>query len=165
MRRWPPAVWLCIFCGSLLVLLGVGGDWNPQAFIPGALLMLAGFGASLYLAYGERRRRPRARGVPWLVPATALFYIVAAAAAALAGGKYVIAALGASIVPLTAAALLVATTRSKPAGGDTEHEDPYPGIGPDDDTPLGDTSEHSDAERVAEPDRRSWVNPQHGRPA
>jgi hypothetical protein len=49
---------------------------------------------------------------------------------------------------------IVATARAKttPAGGDasaSEHEDPLPGLGADDTTPLGDTPEHSDAERVA----------------
>jgi peptidoglycan/LPS O-acetylase OafA/YrhL len=161
MSRWPPAVWLCIFCGSLLVLIGVGGEWNPESFVPGALLMLAGLGLSIHFAYGQRRK-PSARGVAWLVPATALFYIAAAVAAALAGGKYVIAALGASVVPLTAAALIVATAREKTAGdAGADHRDPFPGIGVDDATPLGDTSEHSDADR----NRPSDLHPQHGRPA
>jgi hypothetical protein len=65
---------------------------------------------------------------------------------------YVLAAAAAALIPVTAAALIVATARKK-AAADSDHEDPFPGIGPDDDTPLGDTSEHSDAERV-EPERR-----------
>jgi hypothetical protein len=63
--------------------------------------------------------------------------------------------------PLTAVALLVATTRSKTVGADDARreaaadaeDDPFPGMGMDDHTPLGDTSQHSDAERVAAPER------------
>jgi hypothetical protein len=74
----------------------------------------------------------------------------------------VIIALLAALVPASAASLIVATARSKtrpdaarpvdesPAADD----DPTPGIGFDSETPLGDTPEHSDAERVARPDRR-----------
>jgi hypothetical protein len=90
--------------------------------------------------------------VAWLVPLTAAFYLAAGAAAAPAGGAYVLAAAAAALIPLTAAALIVATARKAAADGD--HEDPFPGIGPDEDTPLGDTSEHADAGRV-EPERRS----------
>jgi hypothetical protein len=154
MWRWPPAVWLCILCGSLLVAVGVGGGWNPEAFIPGVLIALAGFGLSLYLAYGRSRGRPAARGVSWLVPATAVFFAAVAAAAALSGGKYVIAALGAALIPLTAVALIIATTRSKTVGADAAAEDPYPGIGIDEGTPLGDTSEHSDADADRIPEGR-----------
>ena len=116
--------------------------------------------------------RPSARGVSWLLPAVAVFYLVTAAAAALSGGKledrygrkHVIAALGVSIIPLTAVALIVASTRSKTAADDDgRHEtsaaggdDSFPAMGMDDATPLGDTSEHSDAERVATPDDRAW---------
>ena len=161
MRRWPPLVWLCIALGSLLVAVGVGGAWNPEGFVPGALLLLVGFGLSLYLAYGRREDRPHAGGVAWLLPLTALFFLLAGAAGMLSGGKYALAALGAAIIPLTAVALIVATTRSKTAGADDARretaadaeDDPFPGMGMDDHTPLGDTSQHSDAERVATPER------------
>ena len=41
------------------------------------------------------------------------------------------------------------------ARGKTANANGAPGIGTDTATPLGDTSEHSTAERVARPDRRS----------
>jgi hypothetical protein len=97
------------------------------------------------------RGHPPATGVSWLLPVIAVFFVIAAAAGALAGGKYVIAAVGVSLIPLTAIALIAATTRAKTAGDD---DDVLPGMGMDDETPLGDTSEHSDAERVA-PDPRA----------
>jgi hypothetical protein len=152
MTRWPPLVWLLISAASLLVLIGVGGDYNPDALIPGIVLALVGFGLALYLAYGGRHG-PRPRGMTWMVPAVAAWYVASALAASLAGGKYVIAALGAAIIPMTAAALLIATVRTKTAQGDSD-DDPFPGIPLDDETPLGDTTEHSDAERVAKPDPR-----------
>jgi hypothetical protein len=152
MKRWPPLIWLLISAASLLVLVGVGGDYNPGALFPGIALALVGLGLALYLAYGGRHG-PRPKGLTWMVPAVAAWYVVNAIAAAIAGGKYVIAALGASIIPLTAAALLIASVRTKTAQG-TSHQDPAPGIPLDDETPLGDTTEHSDAERVAKPDPR-----------
>ena len=153
MGRWPPVVWLCIAGGSLLVLVGVGGDWNPWGFYSGVAAIAIGGSLGLYLAYGHWRHRPRARGVTWLVGGTIVFYVVCAGTAALAGGRYVLAAVGAALVPTTAAALLVATMRAKTVGADDarrettahQHEDPYPGIGIDDTTPLGDTDQHSDA--------------------
>jgi hypothetical protein len=149
--------------GSLLVLVGYNGpDYNPQALFPGLALILGAFGLSLYMAFGRWGHRPRPTGVAWLIPATATFYVLCAAAAVISGGQYVLAAILAGFIPLTAATLLTATARAKTAGdGDhprdvtgAAHADPYPGIGIDDATPLGDTPEHSDAERVAEPDPR-----------
>jgi len=168
MSRWPPLIWLLISLGSLLVIVGVGGNWDPGGFIPGGLLVLLGFGLSLYLAYGRMRDRPSARSVSWLIPAVAVFYVVTAAAAALSGGKYVIAALGAALIPLTATALIVASTRGKTVAGDDgrrestaeDSDDPFPAMGMDDATPLGDTAEHSHAERVATPDHRAWTRHQ-----
>jgi hypothetical protein len=63
--------------------------------------------------------------------------------------------------PLTAVALLVATTRSKTVGADDARreaaadaeDDPFPGWAWTTPPPLGDTSQHSDAERVATPER------------
>jgi hypothetical protein len=100
--------------------------------------------------------------VSWLIPATVVFYVVCAATALLAGEIYAIAAVGAGLIPLTAVTLITATARAKTVGDDAarrdatsaEHTDPFPGIGVDDTTPLGDTPEHSDAERVAKPDPR-----------
>jgi peptidoglycan/LPS O-acetylase OafA/YrhL len=162
MKRWPPLLWLCVSCGSLLILVGLGGEWNPVGLIPGILIVLVSLGISLYLAYGRPSEHPRASGVSWLVPATAVFYVAVATAAAFSGSRYVMAAVAAAGIPLAAAALIVATSRSKTAGsddarGDTtaaDDDDPLPGIGMDENTPLGDTAEHSDAERVAAADRR-----------
>jgi hypothetical protein len=151
--RWPPLIWPAISLASLLILVGIGGKWNPEGFIPGLAIVLIGCGFSLYLAYGRRGDRPPPRGVAWLVPLTAGFYAAAGAAAAFAGGAYVLAAAAAALIPLTASALIDATARRKGPAADGDHEDPFPGIGPDEDTPLGDTSEHSEAERVGPPRR------------
>jgi hypothetical protein len=70
---------------------------------------------------------------------------------------YGLAGLGAGVIPLTALSLLVATVRMKTVerGGAARDptadagDDPFPGIGMDDATPLGDTSEHSDADEGA----------------
>jgi hypothetical protein len=162
MRRWPPLVWLLISAGSLLILVGYNGaDYNPEAFWPGVAMAVIAFAVSLYLAYGNGGRNA-AGGLWWLVPAGAVFYLVAAIAGlAFAGDEYMLAALGAGLIPLTAASLIIATARSKTVhSGDRrvdptpEDDSPFPGVGMDDETPLGDTPEHSDAERVARPDRR-----------
>jgi drug/metabolite transporter (DMT)-like permease len=165
MSRWPPLVWLMVFVGSLLILVGYDGpEYNPQALIPGVLLIVGAVVLSFYFAFARMSDRPSARGVSWLIPATMVFYAICAFVALLSGGEYAVAALGAGMIPLTAATLITATARAKTANAEggrretaaAEHTDPFPGIGIDDSTPLGDTPEHSDAERVATPDRRSW---------
>jgi hypothetical protein len=163
MSRWPPIVWLMVAVGSLFLLIGYNGaEVNVPGLILGGLLIVAAVGLSFAMAFGRWGHRPRATGVAWLIPATAVFYLLCAAVAVIAGGSYAIAAITAGMIPLTAVTLLTATVRAKTAGDDDarretaagEHGDPFPGIGLDDDTPLGDTSEHSDAERGGEPDRR-----------
>jgi peptidoglycan/LPS O-acetylase OafA/YrhL len=162
MSRWPPILWITISAASLLVLVGYdGADYHPVAFFAGAGLAILGFALALWLAFG-RRDRPRPAGLAWLLPAAAVFYVVCAVVAATAGPAYAVAALAAGVIPATAAALLIATARTKTAGDDEHPRDlassatdaPLPGIGIDSETPLGDTPEHSDAERVARPDPR-----------
>ena len=80
-------------------------------------------------------------------------------AAAIADPSYALAALLAGFVLALAATLLVGLMRSKSVAGTggsqdasrAASDDAAPGIGIDRETPLGDTSEHSDAERVAKP--------------
>jgi hypothetical protein len=163
MGRWPPILWLCIAVGSLFLIVGYSGaDLNPPALVAGGVLIAAGAGGSLWLAFGHWRDRPQVGGVAWLIPATVAFYVLCALAGLIAGGAYAVAATIAGLIPLTAVTLLTAAARAKTAGGaDGRREttagasdDPFPGIGGDDATPLGDTNEHSDAERVARPDDR-----------
>lgn len=163
MTRWPPIVWVLVSVGSLLALIGYNGaELNPQALIPGVVLIVAAVALAFFLTFGRWGHRPHPRGVSWLIPATVVFYVVCAATALLAGESYAIAAVGAGLIPLTAVTLITATARAKTVGDDAarrdatsaEHTDPFPGIGVDDTTPLGDTPEHSDAERVAKPDPR-----------
>jgi peptidoglycan/LPS O-acetylase OafA/YrhL len=141
MGRWPPLIWLLISLASLLLLIGVGGDWNPAAFFPGAAALLVGFALAMHLAYSRRDVRRRAKGTSWLVALAAGFYAVCVAITAFAGTRYALAAAAAALVPLTATALLVATHGRKHADS---ARDPYPGIAPDHKTPLGDTDQHSD---------------------
>jgi hypothetical protein len=163
MNRWPPILWLMVFIGSLLILMGYSGsDADLRTLVPGLGLVVCALGLSLYLAFGARRDRPRDTGVSWLIPATVGFYVLCAIAASASGGAYAIAALTAGLIPLTAVMLLTATARAKTVGADdarrettaAEPADPFPGVGVDDATPFGDTPEHSDAERVGKPDRR-----------
>jgi hypothetical protein len=165
-RLWPPILWLCVSVGSLLVLIGYdGAETHPAALIAGLGLIAAGALGSLWLAFRGLRDHPSIRGVAWLVPATLAFYVICAIAASVAGGAYAVAAMVAGLIPLTAVALLTATARVKTAwDGDglgdrsAESDDPFRGIGADSATPLGDTPEHSTAERVTQPRPR----PRHG---
>ena len=89
------------------------------------------------------------------------FYAIAAIVAATPGPEYAVAAMLASLIPYSAALLLVRDGAiqdgrgGRPAAGRVRRADldPWPGIGVDDETPLGDTPEHSDEERVATPRR------------
>jgi membrane-bound ClpP family serine protease len=163
MTRWPPILWLCISVGSLLLLVGWNGaDLNPVALALGIVLIVAGAFGSLWLAFGRWGDRPQVGGLAWLLPATVAFYVLCAIAASIAGSQYGIVAIVAGLIPFTAVTLLTATARAKTVGQDDGQrdvapaaaDDPLPGIGGDDGTPVGDTSEHSNAERVARPDDR-----------
>jgi hypothetical protein len=158
MTRWPPLVWLMISVGSLFLLVGYDGhDFNPPAFVLGLLLIVGACAISFALAFGRFGDRPRPTGVAWLIPLTIVFYLLCAGAAMIAGGKYGIAAVLAGLIPLTAATLLTATARAKTVGSDraprdvsaVEDTDPYPGIGMDSETPLGDTPEHAAPDTAA----------------
>jgi NO-binding membrane sensor protein with MHYT domain len=162
MRRWPPVIWLFSFVSSLLILNGADTTYRPELLIPGIALAVAGLVLALWVAYGRYDDRPPATGISWLLPATAGWYLLSAIAASTAGTEYALAALAAGMIPMTAAAILVASARSKTVRSGhrpvdvtgVNDDDPFPGIGVDDETPLGDTPEHSDAERVARPDPR-----------
>jgi hypothetical protein len=161
LRKWPPILWVIVYVASLFILMGGAQGNHTGELIAGIVLVLIAFGEAMYLA---------TRGVPgaarpWQVrlplAALALFYILCAVAAGTAGPAYAVAGLAAGLIPLTALCLLVATARAKTAEVDGSlrdlsaeaHDDPFPGIGFDDRTPLGDTPEHADAESPRAPDR------------
>jgi hypothetical protein len=148
---------------SLFILNGLDARVHTPALVVGLVLELLVFALAIYLATVAYKDRPVPDAFKWLVGLLAAFYLVAAAAGALAGGKYAVAAMLAALIPLSAVLVLMATVRAKTVtgqdGGAVEttrraSRDPFPGIGADDETPLGDTTEHSDAERVAQPDPR-----------
>jgi hypothetical protein len=167
MRHWPPVLWLLVYPASLLILVGVSGRREPGILVTGAVLALAAAGLSIYLALGRWDDRPRPPMVYWALGGLVGFYLVIAAAAAAAGPEYALAGVLAGVIPLTGLCLLIALTRSKTreSGGVLQDEsavrdqDPYPGIGMDEATPLGDTPEHSDAygeEDTTRPGRGSY---------
>jgi hypothetical protein len=88
---------------------------------------------------------------------------VAAVAGATAGPRYAVAALAAAVIPMAALCLLLALMRSKTDESDgrlvdasaEQDDDPFPGIGFDSSTPLGDTPEHSDAVDEPQPGGRA----------
>ena len=145
---------------SLLLLMGLG-SWDPVALILGTAIAVAVFAASLCVSKRRLRGRPRPPGFAWMMASLAAFYAIAAAVAATLGPAYAVAAMLATLIPYSAVLLLVATTRSKTVEAGGRRHDPsaaadqdsWPGIGVDA-TPLGDTAEHSDEERVATPDQR-----------
>jgi hypothetical protein len=161
MTRWPPIVWPLMTLASLLILMGLS-SWDTEALVPGIVLALAVVATAVFLAVRTRDGRPMPRGVPMAIAGVVAFYAIAVAVAAVAGWQYAGVAILASFFPLAVVSLLIATTRTKSTGSDehpddvtaTNRDDSLPGIGMDSETPLGDTPEHSTAERVAKPDRR-----------
>jgi hypothetical protein len=141
-----------MYVASLLILMSSTGGW--RLLILGGTLALAAFALSLYTATRGAPGRARPSLVYWSIGGVAVMYALLAAGAAIAGPEYAVAALFAAIIPMTAVSLLLATLRSKTVekDGDLEdvsaaaEEDPLPGIGFDDATPLGDTPEHSEAD-------------------
>jgi hypothetical protein len=153
MRRWPPIVWPLMSVASLLILIGATGGGRPPFLIVGGALAVAVLALSLYSATRADSARPRTKGAQWALAGLALFYLILAAAAGAAGTSYMLAGLAAGVIPLSALALLVATVRSKTVAerdglrdaSAADSEDPYPGVGLDEGTALGESPEHSDA--------------------
>lgn len=153
MRRkldtWPPTVWLAVYVSSLLVLMG---SQRAELAVAGMGVLLIAFGIAIYLAVRPLPGHPPPKGFAPLMAGLAAFYIISAAAAAQLGPEYALAALLAGTVPATAATLTYATARRKTRMGEDGHledlsaEDrsPFPGIGMDDKTPLGDSPELHD---------------------
>jgi hypothetical protein len=145
LRRFPALLWLAVYVGSVFVLMG---SHKAQLLAIGAATMLIALACALFLALRREPGRPRpARFVPVLGGVVA-FYVIAAAVAAPLGAKYAIAAVLAAVIPTTAVAIVVATARTKSVESDgrlhdtaAEDEGPFPGIGLDHSTPLGDTPE------------------------
>ena len=153
MRRWPPAVWILVFVASELILNGGHPTWRPGELIAGLVLAFIAFGLALWLAAGRWPGHAKPRSLYWFIAFTALCYGVAAVAAAVfAGAEFAVATLAAAVIPLTAVALWAATARAKTVeeGGRLhdvsagDHEDPLPGVGLDQERPLGDSPELHD---------------------
>jgi hypothetical protein len=155
LRRWPPVLWILIYVGSIFILNGSNGKWDPLELAVGIGLSLVAFALGMYLAFGPwPGSRPRTREMTWLIAGVAAFYGVCTLAAAIfAGFAEAVATLLAGIIPMTGAALWVAAARAKtvgredrPADASVEPaDDPFPAIGADAERPLGDTPEvHGD---------------------
>jgi hypothetical protein len=153
LRRWPPVLWLLVYVGSIFVLNGGNGEWDPLELALGTGLAVVACLLAVYLAAGPWPGRPRPRWTGPLIAGVFAFYAICALAAALfSGPTESIAALLAGVIPMTAAALWVGTVRAKThPGADGSHDpaaadgdDPFPGVGADDRRPLGDTPEAHD---------------------
>jgi hypothetical protein len=149
LNKWPPAVWLAVYVSSLLVLMG---SQRQDLGIVGLAMLLIAFGVAIYLAVRPIPGRPPPKGFAPLMAGLAAFYVVSAIAASESGAAYAFAALVAGTVPATAAVLTYATARRKTRqreDGDledlsVEDDSPFPGVGFDDRTPLGDSPELHD---------------------
>jgi hypothetical protein len=155
MRRWPPLLWVLMYVASLFILIGGTGDGRPPFLIAGGVIALIVCAMSVWLATRRAADRPGHRVFDWALAGVALFYTAVAIAAGAAGPEYALAGIAAGIIPLTATALLVATARSKTTKQDGRLRDasadaaadPFPGVGIDEGTELGETPQYSDARR------------------
>jgi hypothetical protein len=146
---WPPLAWLAVYVGSLFVLFGAQ---RADLGAIGMTAILIAFGVAIYLAARPLPGHPPPKGFGLLMAFFACFYLIAAAAAANLGPEYAFAALVAGTVPATAATLTYATARRKTRATEGGHfeddsiedDSPFPGIGWDDRTPLGDSPELHD---------------------
>jgi hypothetical protein len=146
--RWPPFVWLLIYVGSVLAVMGTR---RFDLLVAGIAVIVVACAVAVWLATRPEPRRPRPRVVPFALGGVAAFYLVAAAVAATDEPEFAVATLVAGAIPLTAVALVLATARRKTrvvrddladeAAGD---EGAAPGIGFDDERPLGDSPELHD---------------------
>lgn len=148
--RWPPGVYLFVSIGSIFASMGMQEHWMLAL---GIGMQAIGLCIALALAFERRTDRPRP---PWLlavIAGVAAFYGIGAVAASDLGIEYVLAVLGAFLIPGTATALAVATARTETretADGelvDLSREDrgPVPRLGLDSSRPLGDSPDvHGD---------------------
>jgi hypothetical protein len=135
LRRWPGALWLPVYVGSIFILNGGQGD-APELAV-GAVFLLAAITLGVYLALGPWPGHPRPRAFFWTFGAVAAFYLVAGAVAAHYNVTWGIAALAAGIIPLTAVTLLFAGIRAKTVETESgvadtsaaNEDDPFPAIG------------------------------------
>jgi hypothetical protein len=157
-ERFPPVLWLGVYVGSVFVLMG---SQREDMLVVGACLIVLAWGLAVWLALRPEPGRPRPRIVDWTLGGIAAFYVITAIAAAPLGPDYVVACLAAGLVPMTAVAIVMATARRKTEVGpdglrDASEEDmsPLPGVGFDDDAPLGDTPDHGAEDEDPEQARR-----------
>lgn len=153
LRRWPPLLWILVYVGSLFILMG---RQRVDLLIAGAVLCVVALVAAIALTAHRRRGEPRPPGAWWWIGGVAAFYaITATVAGATLGIEYAGATLLAGVVPATAVSLMLASARRKtrPAGGEDVRDvspeaddDPFPSIGMDSETALGDAPELSDAQ-------------------
>jgi hypothetical protein len=150
-QRWPPILWLGIYLGSLFILVDSRAWWMYPI---GAVGVLGAFIFAVRMATKPEPNRPLTRGTLLALAGVGIFYAICAVVASTAGWQYGLVAAVAGTLPGTAVALIVAGARRKTRAGDDRlldesrdrHDDPYPAIGMDDETPVGTTTEHSDAE-------------------
>ncbi|MEA2286436.1 MAG: hypothetical protein QOJ21_2479, partial [Solirubrobacteraceae bacterium] len=87
LRRWPPVLWILVYVGSVFILNGSNGKWDPLELVIGIGLALIAFGLGMYLALGAwPGAHPRTREMTWLIAGVAAFYAVCALAAAIFAG-------------------------------------------------------------------------------
>jgi hypothetical protein len=153
LRRWPPVLWLLVYVGSIFILNGSNGQWDPMQLLLGVGLSTVACVLATYLALGPWPGHERPQWSGTLIGGVIAFYLICALAAAIfAGFAEAIATLLAGIIPMTGAALWVATARAKTREAAPSHRDPaaadsddeLAGIGADDARPLGDTPEAHD---------------------
>jgi hypothetical protein len=149
MKQWPPVLWLPVYIASELILLG--SHRRLALLAAGGALCLIALGSALWLALRPDPEHPRPRWFFGAILGVVLCYVPSAVAAATLGVIWAAGALAASTIPTTAVALLLATVRQKTVATESgardasgDQEDPYPGIGLDERSPLGDTSEHAE---------------------
>jgi hypothetical protein len=150
MRRWPPALWILVYIGSELVIMGGRGRW--ELLVPGFVLCATAFTAGLYYATRPEPGNPRPAWFWWAIGGLLAIYLLQAIAAAYVDADWFFPAFLAGTIPGSALVFMLATIRQKtvvtPSGARDaaaeDHTDAFPGIGIDDASPLGDTSEHSD---------------------
>jgi hypothetical protein len=149
---WPPWVWLVVYVGSLLVLMG-SQRWDLM--IAGIALISSAFLLSVHLAQRPGRGQVRSPTYRWAMIGLATFYGgLAIVALVLLGSAYALAVLLGGLIPATAVSLLFATVHRRTVASERsledrsadDDDDPLPGVGMDDDTPLGDTSELSEVQ-------------------
>src|SRR3954447_5172025 len=86
LRRWPPVLWLLVYVGSIFILNGSNGEWDPLQLVLGIGLAAIPCAPAACLALGPWAGHAGPQWSGPLIGGVIAFYLVCALAAVIFAG-------------------------------------------------------------------------------